>query len=101
MKSSYSEERRAKRGNFNRGKKLGEQTKSKLRQKALMRPPRVFTEIAIKNMKKKSKPLIVYNKDGTIHGEYSSILYASLSINCGAKTIQRALQSKSKGLKKR
>lgn len=84
---------------------MGEQTKSKLRQKALMRPPRVFTEQASKqarnNMKKKSKPLIVYNKDGTIHGEYNSILDASLSINCGAKTIQRALQSKSKGLKRR
>ena len=97
MKSSYSKERRAKIGNFNRGKKLGEQTKSKLRQKALMRPPRVLSEQAIKNRNKKSKPLIVYDKDGTIYGEYNSILDASLSINCGAKTIQRALQSKSKG----
>lgn len=56
MKSSNSEERRAKRGNFNRGKKLGEQSKSKLRQKVLMRPPREFTEQARNNMKKSLNP---------------------------------------------
>lgn len=96
MEVNYSKQYRARIGNFNREKKLGEETKNKLEQKALMRPPRVFSEQAKDIMKKRSKAVIVYNKNGTMHGEYSSIIDASLNLNCRAKTLKRALQSKSK-----
>lgn len=56
MKSSYIEKGRAKIGNLKRGKKLGEQSKSKLKQKALMRPPCVFREQARNNLKKSLNP---------------------------------------------
>lgn len=98
MKTNYSEERRAFIGSINRGKCLSEYTKNLLIQKALVRCPRVFSEQALSNMKKMSK---IYNKNGTIYGEYSSITSASVNVRCSVKTITRALQSKSKILKRR
>lgn len=53
MKTGYSEERRIAIGNLNRGKSLSEFTKAKLREKALLRTPRIFSELAMANMKKK------------------------------------------------
>jgi group I intron endonuclease len=101
MKANYSEERRLKIGNLNLGKSLNNETKEKLRKAALQRLPRVFSEDALSNMKKVSKPLVLYNKDGTVYGEYPSITSASVDINCSIKTIYRALKSDSKILKRR
>ena len=101
MKSNYSEERRLKIGNLNRGKTLSDFTKEKLRKAALDRLPRKFTEQAMSNMKKLSKPVVVYNKDDTVYGEYSSMTEASKILDCSIKTIYRALKSDSKLLKKR
>ena len=52
-------------------------------------------------MKKKSKPIILYNLDYTVYGEYSSITEASKAINCSVKTINRALKTDKKFLKRR
>ena len=101
MKTNYSEERRLAIGNLNRGKSLSEETKLKIKEKALNRLPRTFTTEALGNMQKASKPIILYNKDGTVYGEYSSITLASLGLNCAMKTIYRALNSESKMLKRR
>lgn len=100
MKTYYSKERRLQIGNLNRGKTLREETKEKIRKAALNRLPRTFTEKAISNMKKSYKPLVLYNKDRTVYGEYSSITEASLALNCSIKTIYRAMKSESKLLKK-
>lgn len=48
---------------------------------------------AIQNMKKRSKPIIVYNMDYTVYGEFPSITEASESLGCSPKTIHRALQT--------
>jgi hypothetical protein len=45
-------------------------------------------------MRKKSKPIIVYNLDYTVYGEYPSIVNAAISLNCNEKTIRRALKSR-------
>ena len=47
-----------------------------------------------------TKSINFYNLDRTIYGEYSTILDAAKSINCGEKTIRRALKTE-KGLVKR
>jgi hypothetical protein len=47
-----------------------------------------------------TRPFILYNLNGTVYGEYSTILEAAKSINCGEKTIRRALKT-DKGLVKR
>lgn len=100
MKANYSEDRRLRIGNLNRGKVLSNETKEKLKTLALNREPRTFSQKALLNMKKCSKPLILYNKDGTVFGEYNSIKDASLNIN-SVKTIYRALKSESKMIKRR
>jgi hypothetical protein len=52
-------------------------------------------------MKKNSKPIILYNLNKTIFGEYCSIIEAADDINCSPKTIIRALKTEKKILKKR
>ena len=46
-----------------------------------------------------TRPVIIYNLNGTVYGEYNIILYGANSINCGEKTIRRALKTE-KGLVK-
>lgn len=101
MKSNYSEQRRLMIGNLNRGKPLNDFTKEKLRKAALNRLPRKFSEQAMSNMKKSSKAVVLYNKDDTLYGEYSSMTEASKVLDCSLKTMYRALKSDSKLLKKR
>jgi hypothetical protein len=52
-------------------------------------------------MKKKSKPIILFNLDRTVYGNFPSISEAAKSIGCGIKTINRALKTEKKILKKR
>jgi group I intron endonuclease len=100
MKTNYSQERRNRIGLLNKGKKLSEITIKKMRDKALSRPSYIYSLEGLANMKKNSKSIILYNKDGTVYGEYNSIIEASNSLNCSVKTISRALSSNSKILKR-
>jgi len=52
-------------------------------------------------MQKASKPIIVYNLNYTVFGEFPSIIAASKILNCNEKTIRRAIKSKSKILKRK
>lgn len=99
MKTNYSESRRMQIGSLNRGKPLSDETKEKMRKIALTRLPRTFSPEALANMKKASKSIVVYNKDGTIYGNYASITEASFALNCSVKTIYRSLKSDSKLLR--
>jgi group I intron endonuclease len=101
MKANYSLERRLRIGNLNKEKNLSRETIEKMREKALNREKRKFSKEAILNMKKNSKPIILYNLNYTVFGEYSSIRNAADSINCNEKTIRRALATKKKILKRR
>jgi group I intron endonuclease len=100
MRINYSKNRKLLIGNLNKNKHLSEDVKDKIRPKDLLSQG-VFIEEALLNMKKSSKPIILYNKDGTVYGEYNSIMYASEILNCNIRTISRALSSKSKLLKRR
>jgi len=42
-------------------------------------------------MNKNSKPIILFNLDHTVFGEYNSISDAAKIINCSTKTITRSL----------
>lgn len=100
IKANYSEQRREKIGLLNKGNKLSEITLERMREKALARFPHNYSEQGLANLKKKSKPIVLYNKNGTIYGEYSSIVEGANSVNCAVKTILRALKSESKILKR-
>jgi group I intron endonuclease len=101
MKANYSLERRLFIGNLNRGKKLSLETIEKIREKALNKGKVYYSEKALLNMKKKSKPVILYNLNNTIFGEYSSIKEAANTINCSSRTVNRALRTDKNILKRR
>ncbi len=101
MKTNYSQARRLQIGNLNKGKKLSDETIEKIRAKRLIAPKPFISEQALLNMKKKSKPIRLYNLDRTVYGEYPSILATANSVNCGEKTVRRALATNKKILKRR
>lgn len=98
MKDIYTDERRKRIGSLNRGKNLSKETIEKMREKALKRPP-MSDEIKQKCITN-TRPVVLYNLNGTIYGEYSTILDAAKAINCSVKTIRRALQTEKKLVKK-
>jgi len=101
MKINYSLERRKRIGDLNRGKKLSSEIIEKIREKALNKGKIAYSEEALANMKKKSKPIILYNLNNTVFGEYPSIIEAANAINCSPRTINRALRTNKKILKRR
>jgi group I intron endonuclease len=103
MKTNYSEERRKAVGNLNRGRTLSEETKAKMKTKALARiEPRVLSKEFLGTIKKNSKAIVLYNlSNNTVYGEYNSISEASRSLNCGDKTIRRALKTEKQILLRR
>lgn len=103
MKSNYSLARRLRIGSLNKGKNLSTETKEKMRNKAKDREISKInlSEQSLLNMKKNSKPLILFNLDYTVFGKYSSITEAAKAINCNVKTIRRALATEKRLLKRR
>ena len=98
MKDVFNDARRKMIGSLNRGKKLSPKTIDKMREKALNRPP--MSDETKKKCIANTRPVVLYNLNGTVYGEYSTILDAAKSINCGEKTVRRALKTE-KGLVKR
>ena len=98
MTDFYSNERRERIGNLNRGKKLLPETIEKLREKALSRLP--MSEDTKQKCIAHTRPVVISNLNGTVYGEYSTILDAAKAINCNEKTIRRALTTE-KGLVKK
>ncbi len=97
MKARYSDERREAIANLNKGKTLSEEIKNKMKKSALSRVKPILSEKALSNMRKKSKPIILYNiNDNTVYGEFNSITEAAACINCNVKTIRRSLQTDKK-----
>ena len=101
MKDSYSEERRATIGSLNKGKTLSPNTIELMKQAALNRTKPIYSEESLKNLKKNSKAILVYNMDYTVYGEFPSIVDAAKSLGCDQKTITRALQSPKQILRRR
>ena len=85
------------------GVKRSEETKAKLKEKALARTsPRVLSKEFLNAMKKNSKAIILYNlSNNTVYGEYVSISEAAKYLNCNEKTIRRALKTDKKILLRR
>lgn len=98
MKDEFNDARREFISNLNRGKKFSLETINKMREKALNRP--FMSDEIRKKCITNTRPIVLYNLNGTVYGEYSTVLEAAKTINCGEKIIRRALKTK-KGLVKR
>src|SRR5882757_7243201 len=101
LKTNYSLERRIQIGNLNRGKILSNETIEKLREKGLKKINPIYSDQSIKNIKKNSNAIYLYNLDYTVYGKYSSITDGAKAIGCNIKTIARALKTKKNLLKRR
>lgn len=97
MKDVFSDARRESIGNLNKGKKFSLETIEKMREKALLRAP--MSEYTKKKCITNTRPLIIYNLDKTLFVEYPTIVEAAKDLNCGEKTIRRALLTESKLVK--
>lgn len=98
MRDIYSDARREQIGSLNRGKTLSPETIEKLRAQALKRPP-MTDETKLKCIAN-TRPVILYNLNDTVYGKYSTVREAAAAINCGEKTIRRALKTDKKLVKK-
>jgi group I intron endonuclease len=85
-------------GSLNREKKLSPEIIEKIREKALNRPP--MSDETRKNCISNTRPVILYNLNRTVYGQYSTILDAGKSINCGEKSIRRALKTEKRLVKR-
>ena len=73
-------------------------TSEKIREKALNRIPRLEeTKLISVTL---TRPITLYNLDGTVYGEYPTIIEAAKATNCKEKTLIRALTTKRKLVKK-
>ena len=79
MKDIYSEARREMISSLNRGKKLSKETIEKFREKALNRSP-MLDETKQKCIKH-TRPVVLYNLNGTIYDEYPTIVGVANAIN--------------------
>jgi len=61
----------------------------------------IYTNKELLAMKDKFNPIILYNLNRTVFGEFLSVAEAAKSINCEIKTIERALKTRKKILKRR
>lgn len=68
MKTNYSLERSELIGSLNRNKKLPKEVIEKIRKKAFLRGKVSLSEQSLLNMKKNSKPIILYNINHTVFG---------------------------------
>lgn len=103
MKAKYSLSRRLQIGALSkgdRGKTLSKETIENMINTAIIRKPYIYSEEGKLNLKNKSKPLSVFNLNGTLYGEFSSITEASNILNCSLKTINRCLKTDKKLLKR-
>lgn len=98
MKDIYGDERREIIGNLNKGKKLSEETIQNMRKKALNKST-MSEEIKLKCVVN-TRPIILYNLNDTVYGQYFTIIDAANAINCPEKTIKRALNTKKKLVKR-
>ena len=101
MINAFNLERREFITNLNKDKKFSLETKNKMRQSALLRKKVNYSSEALLNMKKNSKAIVIYNLNKTVFGTYPSITEAAKNINCSPKTINRALKTEKKLLKRR
>lgn len=81
-------------GSFNNSKKLSIEAIEKLRN-----IPSMSEKIKLKCISD-TKPIVLYNLNDTVYGQYSTILDAAKAINCNEKTIRRALKTKKKLVKR-
>lgn len=105
MKDIYSDERRERIGLLNKGKSLTDSVKTQLREKALNRSDEVKNKYRLaegpsaplpggqSGPRASSKPVTVYNQDGTVYMKFSGIRVMAKHFGCDHKTINKVIDT--------
>ena len=91
IKDNYSNERRERVGLINKGKPLSEVVKNLIREKALNRTDEIKNKYRLTS----SKPVTIYNTDGTVYATFSGIRVMAKNFKCDHKSINKAIKNKS------
>jgi len=91
MRESYSEERRKRIGNLNKGKSLNAETRMLLSEAAKNRQP-MRAETRLK-CAVHVRPIVVTDLKGNNPQVFSSLISAANKLGCNEKTIRRSLKS--------
>jgi len=94
LKDNYSFERREFNGNLTQGETLTAERRQLLSEIATLR--NYNFELREKLSKLASKPVILYNENGSIHSKYSGIRSMAKQFNCCNKTINKAIKEQLK-----
>jgi len=93
MKDNYSQDRREKIGSLNRSKSFTEERKQLLSKIATLRNSNA--ELREELSRLASKPVTLYNKDGSVHSKYPGIRAMAKHFSCCHKTINKAIKNQS------
>ena len=99
MREIKSEERRERIGRLNGGRKFSRETIERMKEAARLRPK--MKEEKKQRCMTNRRPVVVYNLNGTIYGEYGKVLEAARATNSDEKTVRRALKTKKRILKRK
>jgi len=91
MRENYSEERRQRVAEINKGKSLSSESRALIREAALKQGP-MLIETRLK-CAVNVRPVTITDLNGKSPKNFTSIVSAAKSIGCSAKTIQRALKA--------
>jgi group I intron endonuclease len=89
MKELYSDERRKQIGLLNKDKSLSDSVKSLMREAALNRSDEVKQKYRLAS----SKPVTLYNEDGTVYMKFEGIRVMAKHFGCDHKTINKFINS--------
>jgi group I intron endonuclease len=89
MKENYSDVRREQIGSLNKGKSLSDSVKTLIREKALNRTEEIKNKYRLAS----SKPVTVYNQDGTIYAKFLGIRVMAKHFKCDHKTINKVINT--------
>jgi hypothetical protein len=93
MKTNYSDARRELIGSLNHGKTLSPETLAKMSKAALNRIRN--KEEMDKLISLFSKPVTLFNLNGSIHSQYSGVRMMAKHFKCCHKTINKAIKANS------
>jgi len=91
MKENYSQERKDTIGNLNKGKSFTTERKQFLSKIAKLRNSNQALRLHLSQLS--SKPVCLYNLDGTVHSKYPGIRVMAKAFECCNKTINKAIKN--------
>lgn len=89
MRQNYSNARKVRVGSLNKDKFVSDSVKTLIKEKALNRTDEVKNKYRLAS----SKPVTVYNQDGTVYAEFSGIRIMAKHFKCDHKTINKAIKT--------